>query len=123
MQTEFDMENDESVERMKQRYARLTASLAKLGPVLQGTICERTIQRDDPQRPHAQKTYGPYYQWTFKRDGKTVTVNLTPRQAKVYQCAIANHRKLEDILENMRTLSRDILEHTTKGVRKRNPRP
>lgn len=77
----------------------------------------------DSQRPHAHKTYGPYYQCTFKRAGKTVTVNLTPSQAKVYQRAIANHRKLEDILENMRTLSRDILEHTTKGVRKRNPRP
>ena len=107
---------------MEKRYRRLTARLAKLGLVLQGTITRRTMVRDDPKAPGKQKTYGPYYQWTFKRMGKTVTVNLTASQAKTYQRAIDNHRKMEKILEEMRALSLEILEDKTQGGRKRKPR-
>jgi len=54
--------------------------------------------------------------------GKTVTVNLTPSQAKTYKLAIDNHRKMEEIPEKMRSLSLEILEAKTQGARKRKPR-
>lgn len=110
------------IDGMKKRYARLAARLAKLGPVLQGTITERTILRDDPGKPGKQKAYGPYYQWTMKRDGKTVTVNLSASQNKSYQKAIDNHRTLEKTTQEMRQLSLEILECTTQGVTKRKPK-
>ena len=113
------MRKQESTASMQRRYARLTARLSKLGFVLQGTISERTMVRADPQAPGKEKTYGPYYQWTFKRTGRTVTVNLTASQAKTYQRAIDNHRKMEKTLEEMRTLSLKILEAKTQGVRRR----
>ena len=115
------MKKDPKTETLEKRYARLTARLAQLGPVLQGTITERTIVRDDPKEPGKQKTYGPYYQWTFKRAAKTVTVNLSPAQANTYQHAIDNHRKLETIMREMRELSLTILDANTRGVRKRKP--
>lgn len=115
------MKKEKSTATMQGRYARLTARLSRLGFVLQGTITERTMLHADPQAPGKQKTYGPYYQWTFKRAGKTVTVNLTASQAKTYQRAIDNHRKMETILEEMRTLSLEILETETLGVKKRKP--
>jgi len=105
---------------MKRHYAKLTTQLAKLGPILQGTITKRTIERDDPEHPGEKKAYGPYFQWTWKRAGKTVTVNLAAGQANAYQKAIDNHRKLENILTEMRELSLAILEQTTEGVIKRN---
>lgn len=113
------MENKKSVQQMNQRYARLTAQIAKLGTVLQGTITERSVERKDPHHPGKTKTYGPYYQWTFKRQGKTVTVNLTRTQAKTYQRAINNHRKLEKTTQEMRELSLKILEATTRAVKRR----
>lgn len=113
------MTDKKSTAAMKKRYARLTAQLGKLGPILQGTISERNIVREDPQRPGKEKTYGPYYQWTWKKSGKTVTVNLSASQAKAFQKAIDNHRKLEDILKEMRDLSLRILDNETVGVRKR----
>lgn len=116
------MKKQDATETMERRYARLTARLSTLGVVLQGTITARTMMRDDPQAPGKQKAYGPYYQWTFKRKGKTVTVNLTASQAKTYQRAISNHRKMAKILEEMRTLSLQILEAKTQGVKKRKPR-
>lgn len=109
----------DAVDAARRRHARLTARLGKLGFVLQGTITPRTIVRDDPREPGAKKTYGPYYQWTYKREAKTVTVNLTAKQAKVYQKAIDEHRKLEMLLEDIRTTSLQILEATTPGVTKR----
>jgi hypothetical protein len=116
------MKKKTSTAKMERRYARLTQRLAKLGPVLQGTITERTIVRDDPQAPGKEKNYGPYFQWTFKRNGKTVTVNLTASQAKTYQRAINHHRRMEKILDEMRALSLEILEKKTKSVKKRTPR-
>ena len=113
------MEAKRNVQKLQKRYERLAARLAKLGPIVQGTITERYIARPDPDHPKRTKTIGPYYQWTFKRNAKTVTVNLSAAQAKMFQRAIDNNRKLEVILQEMRTLSRALLEATTQGVKKR----
>jgi hypothetical protein len=67
--------------------------------------------------------YGPYYQWTWKQKGKTVTVNLTPSQAQAYREAIGNNQALEETLSEMRSLSLHVLEATTPGVKKRRSRP
>ena len=104
------------------RYQRLARGLARTGLLLQGTITELRLRRPDPRRPGKQKTYGPYYQWTWKEQGKTVTRRLTPRQAKLFQQAIANHRRLEQLLQEMRQLSRQIFEASTEGVKTRKAR-
>jgi len=106
----------------RRRYERLAAQVANTGLILQGTITERTIVRKAPLTARKSKTYGPYYQWTWKHHGKTVTVNLTRTQAKAYQKAIDNHRKVEELLRRMRALSLDILEATTPSVNRRKPR-
>lgn len=94
--------------------------MAGLGPVVQGTITVRTITKEDPDQPGKTKTIGPYYQWTFKRNAKTVTVNLSAQQYKQFQKAIDNNRKAEEVLAQMRELSLQILNATTQGVAKRN---
>jgi hypothetical protein len=85
--------------RLRRDYGRLAARLSKLNFIAQGTITERTIMRPDPEHPTAQRAYGPYYQWTWKKEGKTVTVNLTAPQAKAFQKAIDEHRKLDALLD------------------------
>ena len=108
--------NEKDIAKLNRRYARLVARLGRTGPVLQGTITERYIDRE---KDGETITTGPYYQWTFKRYGKTVTVNLSPAQVKQFQKAIDNNRAIEEILKEMRELSREILEATTKGVSRR----
>ncbi|MBW2675640.1 MAG: hypothetical protein JRD89_19905 [Deltaproteobacteria bacterium] len=111
---------DPSAERLRRRCERLAARLGKTDWVLVGTIRPRRI----PSRRSGSKTLlGPYYQWTFKERGKTVTVNLSASQAKVYQKAIDEQRKAGKLLAEMRTLSRQFLEATTRGVKRRNPEP
>ena len=108
--------------RLQAQFERNRAELLKTDIALQGSVTQRWMpcgkkgcrcQADPPQ------LHGPYYQWTFKRKGKTVTVNLTASQAKTYQRAIDNHRKMEKILDQMRTLSLKTLEAETNGVKKR----
>lgn len=116
------MGTERDMEKMRRRHARLAASLSRIGLIAQGTITERTIEREDKNEPGKATLYGPYYQWTFKDRGKTVTVNLSKAQVRQYKRAIENHRRMEAILTEMRTLSLSILENSTQGVVKRKPR-
>jgi len=104
---------------LQRRHRALAARLGRLGLVLQGTLLVRTVRRQDPAAPGRTKAYGPYYQWTWKHEGKTVTVNLSASQARAYQKAIANHREAERLLRQMREVSLQILEATTVAVKRR----
>jgi hypothetical protein len=109
-------QSDGSAARLRRRFERLAARLGKTRWVLVGTIRPRRI----PSRRDAAKTWlGPYYQWTFKEGGKTVTVNLSAAQAKAFQRAIDAQRTVERLLADMRRLSRQFLERTTPGVKRR----
>jgi len=110
------------LEKLRRRYSRLAARLSRIGLIAQGTITERTIELEDKDRPGQTRSYGPYYQWTFKEKGKTVTVNLSKAQVACFRRAIQNQRRMEDTMTKMREVSLRILESTTKGVEKRKPR-
>ena len=113
------MGTSKEMRSLQQQYRRLKEEILQIGLIALGTITPRTIIRTDPNDKRKKKTYGPYYQWTFKRQGRTITVNLTKDQAGAFQDAIDNQRKLEAILAKMQELSRSILQTTTVGVCKR----
>jgi hypothetical protein len=54
---------------------------------------------DPPQR------HGPYYQWTAKENGKTVTRRLSTQEAKLYQEWIANDRRMRRLIGQMRQVA------------------
>ena len=110
------------IQMLKKRYEKLATQLSGTDLILQGTITERTITTKAPGDHNGTRAIGPYYQWTFKRQGKTTTVNLSKAQVKRFQKAIDSNKRTEDILKEMRELSREILEASTKSVtrRKRN---
>lgn len=122
MPNQSPAKNEKDIRMLERKRARVVRQLSRLGPVLQGSIAPRTIVRDDPEAPGAKKEYGPYYQWTWKREGKTVTVNLSESQVRRYERAIEENRKLEFLLQELRALSLELLEATTQGVPKRTRR-
>ena len=107
-------------DRLRRRIERLAAQLGRLGCVLVGTIRPRWIPA---RRGKVKRRLGPYYQWTFKDQGKTVTVNLAPAQVKLFQQAIDRQRRADRLLAEMRALSRQFLEAATQGVKRHNPKP
>ncbi len=104
--------------RIRNRIRRLARQLGRTGLILVGTIRPRWIAA---RHGASKRRLGPYYQWTFKEAGKTVTVNLSPSQVKPFQAAIARQRAVERLLEQMRRLSRQWLDATTQGVARRKP--
>lgn len=90
------------------QYRQLQRQLARLGYVSQGSVFERT--------PGQQ---GSRYVWTRKVQAKTITVALSREQFQWLRQAVANQRKLGRIIEQMQTLSHQILFQTVPGVVRR----
>ena len=81
----------------EQQYRELAAQLATIGLIHPGSVTRRYTRcatpgckcHADPPEPH-----GPYYQWTAKVNGKTVTRRLSERDAELYQEWIDNDRRM-----------------------------
>jgi hypothetical protein len=62
------------------------------------------------------------WRWTRKVKAKTVTVALSEAQAGAFAKAIANHRRLEALIHEMRALSQQYLLEAIVGPSRRGPR-
>ena len=97
----------------EQRYRELAAQLATIGLIHSGSVTRRYTRcatpgckcHADPPQPH-----GPYYQWTTKTNGKTVTRRLNEREAQLYQEWIANDRRLRRLIAQMRQVAAKAAE-------------
>lgn len=87
--------------------------LARTGKVLPGSIQQRHTRcgrpgcacQDDPPRPH-----GPYWQWTRKVAGKTVTRRLTTEQTERYRPWIENDRRIRELVARLEQIGITHLE-------------
>ena len=97
----------------QQRYHELAAQLPDVGYIAAGSITRRHTRcatmtchcRAEPPRLH-----GPYWQWTAKVNGKTVTRRLSDTEARLYQQWIANDRQLRAIITQMRQVAAKATE-------------
>jgi uncharacterized protein DUF6788 len=93
------MRKQPSPARVTPEYEQLRQQLARLGPISQGSVQDRT----------ARKGGGAGYQWTRKVTGKTVTVSLTSEQFAKMKEAVGNYRQLRRQLRKMANLSRRMI--------------
>jgi len=104
----MDRRTQQRLARYQQRYAELAQQVGEIGFIKSGSIVKRKMTcgkascgcHDDPPRLH-----GPYYQWSAKVGGKTVTRQLSPSEAHLHKTWIANDRKLSELIGKMRDLS------------------
>ncbi len=90
------------------RYAQLASELADIGLIAAGSVTRRYTRcaspgcrcNAEPPQPH-----GPYWQWTAKVNGKTVTRRLTDDEARLYREWIANDRRLRAQITKMRQVA------------------
>jgi len=59
------------------------------------------------------------WRWTRKVKAKTVTVALSAPQAEAFRQAIANQRRLEELIKEMRALSQSFLLQSIPGPARR----
>jgi hypothetical protein len=62
--------------------------------------------------------HGPYYQWTRKVHGKTVTVRLSASAAALMEEWIANGRALDKLVAKMERLSTQVTERMLRQFEK-----
>lgn len=100
-----------------QRFRQARQELRHLDYFLKGTVSKRMMKCGQPQcachRDPAQR-HGPYFEWTYKVNGKTVSVKLSPESAPIYQAATRQNRKLKAVLAKMERLSRTALARLAK---------
>jgi len=100
--------------RCQADYEAAKAHLLSVGFTCEGSLVERftschkpNCRCQDPEHRH-----GPYYQLSWKESGKTVSKLISADEAVRYQEWIANRRRLESALDEMRDLSRRAGEYT-----------
>ena len=76
-------------------YRRLRARLAQVGWIALGSVLERSLPGQG----------GPRYQWSRRVEGKTITVALSAEQFVWLKAAIANQRKVSELLGQLQKLS------------------
>src|ERR1700690_4521631 len=100
-----------------QRFRHAQQELHQLDYFLKGTVSKRMMKCGPPQcachRDPAQR-HGPYFEWTYKVNGKTVNVKLSPQAAPLYLAATKQNRKLKVLLARMERLSRTGLARLAK---------
>lgn len=100
------------LERLRREYEAVKARLSEVGFICEGSLAQLYTSCGNPNCRCAdpEHRHGPYWQLTWKEQGKTVTRRLPPEDAAPYQEWIANRRQLDALLKQMRDLSREAGE-------------
>lgn len=105
---------------LQRRYRALAAQLADVGYIAAGSITHRHTRCANPNcrcRADPPQMHGPYWQWTAKVDGKTVTRRLSQTEAELYQEWIDNDRQLRAITAQMREVAAEASDLILKQAK------
>jgi hypothetical protein len=105
------------LERHAQRFLELRRGLEQIEYFCKGTVLKRMMKCGKAQCACAtdpSKRHGPYFELTYKANGKTVNVKLSPEAAPLYTAAARQYRKLKTLLSRLDKLSKTILSHQAK---------
>ena len=106
-----------SLERHAQRFRELRRGLEQIEYFCKGTVLKRMMKCGKARcacATDASKRHGPYFELTYKANGKTVNVKLSPEAAPLYLAAARQYRKLKTLLSRLDKLSKTILRHQAK---------
>jgi len=92
----------------EQRRAAIVAEITSLGPVLPGSIVERSTRcqrsgchcRADPPRLH-----GPYATWMHQKGGRQVTKTLSAQEAQRLRPLVAADRRLRALVAELESMT------------------
>jgi len=96
-----------SLRRLEDRHRAVLAEVATLGLMLRGSIARRLTRCGNPGcRCHADPPmlHGPYYIWTRKVAGTTVTAQLKPEDAAFCQAWNRNMRQLDRAVRRLQAI-------------------
>ena len=98
--------------KLRHDYEAAKAQIQALGYVIPGTLLKRKYRCGKPNcRCTTQNDlHGPYYQWTRKVSGKTVSTNLDKKAVPKVKEWIKNHQRLRKLCRRLEKTSLALLE-------------
>jgi hypothetical protein len=107
------MSRDQTPSEQARELTSELRGLLRRGEILPGSIQQRMTRcgragcacQADPPRPH-----GPYWQWTRKVRGKTVTRRLTSEQIERYQPWVESDRRIRELLRALEAIGIERFE-------------
>lgn len=107
------VEVERRLEACRADYEAAKARIADVGFVCEGSLLEVRTRCGNANCRCAEPEgrHGPYWQLTWKEGGRTVTRILSEEAAGHYREWIANRRRLDALLQEMRALSREAGEY------------
>lgn len=98
-----------SLPALERQYDRLRRSLARVGLISQGSVLQRS----------ALTSGRSGFQWTRKVAQKTVSVALSREQFAAMRKAVSNRQRLRKTLQQMESISRQIIFASAQDTRRR----
>lgn len=100
-------------------YRELTEEITQIGFISSGSVIARYTHCGNPGcrcNKTPPELHGPYWQWSSKVKGVTVTKRLNDAEAKLYKEWITNDRRLHALITKMRKVSKQALDVMLKEV-------
>lgn len=106
-------ETSKKLDRHLCKFEECRKELGKIGFILTGSIVKRFMQcGKESCRCMSDSTFkhGPYYEWTRKVKGKTVSVRLTEEDANILAEWIKNKKRFYEVISKMERITLDALK-------------
>jgi len=94
--------------RLRARFEEQAHELARMGFMLKGSLLRRFKECSSPGcacHTNPDRLHGPYWQWSTKVKGKTVSRTLQEDQVSRYEQWMENGKRFDEIVRELYTLS------------------
>ena len=106
--------------RDDRRYEEVKGRLAELDYFCRGSVLRHLMACGKPGcrcQATPPKLHGPYYQWTRKVAGKTITVRVSARQAEFLRRCIANAHRFDAVASKLEQVSLRAIDLALKELK------
>ena len=109
----------EKQKAFKQQYAVIKEQILRIGFIMEGSLSKRYLTCGKPLcRCISDLTHrhGPYYQLTWKRNGRTVAQFIPESLALQYEEWVRNRQSLSKLLKQMHAISKKAIDSHFKSI-------
>jgi hypothetical protein len=99
--------------QIEEKIAEIQRAIGAMQYLSSGTLLKRTKVCGNPNCHCARDPaarHGPYYEWSYLKDGRLRHRTLTPNQAELMRLAIANYRKARTLLRTWEAHTQRLIE-------------
>jgi len=103
--------------KSREKIAEIQRTLSAMEYLSSGTLLKRTKVCGNPRCHCASDPaarHGPYFEWSYLKDGKLHHRTLTPEQAEIMRLAIANNRKAKKLLRTWEAQTLQLIKLKTQ---------